>query len=528
MLHVTLYKYVYKPIIVDKTAYLGTGLSMEGNALSGNQDMEYPVILLHFSAEPDYNYAYIQEYHRWYYVNNKTWVGGDVWSLNFSVDELYTYRALVRSLDGIVAYSANGSGLKYDSRLVYNKPPVRTQEVTASTIKAPSTFYVVMPTAFFNSNGVGKIPKNNMRYYIFPLDSFWQFMSAYSSAMSDDSQLATAAGELIQQLLLVTWLDPNDFVNYEYVTSGVIRFDSPEINALGEGGSSGGWDFEFDNSQNPVPYYIAYDDTVHRGLNLAWRVINPVFWTRKAKRCIYIPFVGKIDIDLDSLGVGETTDMYVGVNIRYDFTTNAYVVSPGYSSPQTGPDNFDAVIDTSLVRVPNQYATPFTVDTSYQYYSETTDRQALSILNNFVGGAMNVGQTQGLMLPQLISNTASDIANLGITGSILQYQEAASLQVYGSCNGGSSDTVLINQIVDAGGNIQKLYPTAFMETLIIYASEGYNTYWSEHGMPDGAHRSLSNISGYTQMKEFEMKYDSNATIGEMSRLEAQLYKGVIL
>lgn len=527
MLHLTLYKYANKPIIVDKSNYLGTGLAVTGDAMTSNQDMENPVVLLSFTTEPDYNYAYIQEYHRYYYLTQKTWVSANVWSMTFHVDEIYTYKALVSSLSGIVAYSNSGSGLKYDARLAYNKAPTRIREAAASTIKAPSQFYVLMPTIFFNS-GTGYTPKNNMRYYLFPLSTFKTFMLAYSTEMGNDSALCKAAGALIQQISLVTWLDPNDFTNYEYNATGTIRFDSPEINEIQAGGSAGGWEFEFDNSQTPGGYYIAYDDTVHRGLNLSWRVTNSAYWTRKAIRTIYIPFVGKVSVGLDDLGIGETSDFYLGVNISYDYSSNAYVVTPGTALPATGSNNFDHVYETQAIRVPNMYGSPFVVDVSHQYFDETMTRQVNGLLNQFVGNTMQTAMTSGAMLPQLISNTMTNIADLGITSSMLQYQEAASLVVQGSNNGGSPDSAYILQEVDAGGNIVKIYPSAIMETLVLYPSDNYSDFWTDHGLPDGAHRSLSGMTGYVQMKEFEMIYNANATIGEMARLEAQLYRGVIL
>ena len=56
----------------------------------------------------------------------------------------------------------------------------------------------------------------------------------------------------------------------------------------------------------------------------------------------------------------------------------------------------------------------------------------------------------------------------------------------------------------------------------------YDVYQADHGYPDGACRTLGNLTGYVQMQDFEMIYDANATKGEMDRLEAQLYQGVIM
>lgn len=527
---VSLYKYTNKPIIVDKSSHLGTATTVQSDNLTEDQDVENPVILYQSTSEPQFNYAYIKEYHRYYFITQKNWVGGNVWSFTLHVDELYTYKTLVYSLSGIVAYSSSGSPLKHDKRLVYNKPPVRTSANPDSTIKKPSQFYVVMPTVFFNSIINTYTPKNNLRYYIFPMDTFARFLAAYSHEMTQDSQKAIAAGKLIQQLSLVTWLDANDFLYYEHVTTGYIRFDSPEENVLVGGGTVGGWNFQFDPLLETSGYYIAYDETVHRGLNLSWRVYNSTYWTRTSMRTIVIPYVGTININLDDLGVGETTDMYVGVNIRYDFSSGSYVLIPGVGSVNTGSDNFDTIYYTQAVTVPNMYATPFIVDTSYQYYNETMGRQGTALIHQSVQGIMQAVMSQGLLTPVAITGMLDGVNNYRITSSMLKYQQASSLMVQGSTNGGSPDSVLVGQEIDLNNNVVIVYPGAYMDTVTLYPTENYASFWADHGMPDGAYRTLSAIGAgnYVQMQEFEMEFTTYATKGEMDRLEAQLYQGVIL
>lgn len=534
MLHVTLYKYTNKPIIVDKTSLLINGLAMTGDAMASPQDMEAPDILLHFNSEPDYNYVYIQEYHRWYYVTLKQWVGGDAWMFKCAVDELYTYRATAKSISGIVAYSNSGSALRYDSRLAYNRAPTRLDVLPVSTWEKPGSIYVVMPTMYFASDPPNYVVSNCMRYYVFPLTTFYQFMKSYNRIAHSDTtspptdgkyeKIAVAIGKCIQGLYLVRWLD----MTGQTQLLNAIKFDSPEINDNVDGHIGG---FTMGLKDNPLipgepdyPYWMVTHETILNSVVLSWRYTNTAFWIRKSRRTVYIPYVGSMSLDVDNMGLGEVDDCYIGVQIRYDFSSNCYVVTPRDCTIAQGANYVGTLCKTATQRFPNQYTTPFVVDTSFSHANDIMSRQIAGSIASVVAACVTAYTSGGATLPSAVASTMASAVNLGVTQSELSYAQASSLVAQNTTNGGSIDNVFLTE----DSNLEIVYPSAFMEIQTSYPSNDYASFWSDHGKPDGAYRSLATMTGYVQMQEFEMIYNSNATKGEMDRLEEQLYRGVIL
>ena len=523
MLHLTLYKYTNKPIIVDKSSYLGTGFAVAGDAMTSNQDMENPVVLLSFTSEPDYNYAYIQEYNRYYYLTQKTWVSANVWSMTFHVDELYTYKTLVKSLSGLVAYSASGSALKPDSRLVYNNPPTYNTVVPSSTLKNPGDSYILMRCRYFNVVTGLTTPDNNMIYYVMPISSFRVFQYNYNTLANGseaDQKLAVAIGKLIVDCTVLKWFKASD---YTAVTSGSIPFQSPEIDHLR--GMLGGYSLSMKDANNVAqPYYGFFDHSEYKGVDLTWLLVYQYYWQRKASRVAYIPYVGRIALDLERMGLSSSLSSFVGVHIDYDFSSNSYVIVPGVSTIAHGAESLETLYYGYAERVPNMFSTAYVVDESMQMWETALDRQYTSGMLGIVGNIPNAAA--GFMHGSLISVAAQyqkTLNDIKYTETEMNYAQAASLATRGTDNGGCIDNAYITIDNNTIVNIN-----AFLEVYMSVPSTDFASFWADHGLPDGAHRSLSGMSGYVQMQEFEMLYDSNATIGEMQRLEAQLHQGVIL
>ena len=509
MLHVTLYKYVNKPIIVDKTDYLGTGLSMEGNALSGNQDMENPVVLMHFTAEPDYNYAYIQEYHRWYYLTNKTWVSGDVWSMTWAVDELYTYRALVRSLDGLVAYSNSGLPYKFDPRLNYNVPPIRTKLDPVQGVDVS-----------------GGVPWVLLRYYNMDLSAslidienaptlmncVYMNTVAYNGFLENYLQLLHTAGTEALAIAIGNCIVDVSYVHYVGTFTQAsdlnIVFNSYSVTKLNNNA---------DKTIVAKPSGIAesrckayqcdpYRGGVPSGLTYQFTDSWMYYWNRTAKRSLNLPWIGNIGLDIDQMGWGRALQGTFSVKVSHEPLENAYVITLGYGS----------IVQwyfESRVTSPNTTNLAFPIDKSFENLRET---QMARIGSLIAQGTIATGMAAGgIGSPAMMGGLISNILDTTLELENLAVKDALSF-TYKGISGGYMDLA------------QPLTNYVYLEILTTPPADDYLDFWANHGYPDGAHRNLADLTGYVQMKEFEMKYDSNATEGEMARLEAQLYKGVIL
>lgn len=507
MLHVTLYKYANKPIIVDKTNYLGTGLAMEGNALSGNQNMENPVILLHFSAEPDYNYAYIQEYHRWYYVGYKTWVGGDVWSLDFRVDELYTYRALVRSLDGLVAYSNSGLQYKFDPRLNYNVPPIRTKLSPAAGVDTSGGVPWVL-LRYYNMDmrssllDMGNAP-TLMNCVYMNTYAYNGFLENYIKVLRDSEALGIAIGNCIVDVSYVHYIGTfpgTSDLNIVFNSFSVTKLNNnaeKTIEAKPVGVSANLCEaYQVDPYKANVPSGLIYQFTD------SWLY----YWNRTAKRSLNLPWIGNIGIDINQMGWGRALQGTFSVRVSHEPLENAYVITMGYGSPVQW--YFETRVSS-----PNTTNLAFPIDKSFDNLRET---QMARIGSLIAQGTIATGMAAGgIGSPAMLGNLMGNILDTTLELENLAVKDALSF-TYKGISGGYMDLA------------QPLTNYVYLEILTTPPADDYLDFWANHGYPDGAHRNLADLTGYVQMQEFEMKYDSNATIGEMSRLEAQLYKGVIL
>lgn len=86
---------------VDKTDYITLGGTVTGQEQPG-QSVLHPIIIFELSSQPLYNYAYIQEYDRYYFISKKIWLGGNEWELHFDVDVLMTYRSYINNCHAFV------------------------------------------------------------------------------------------------------------------------------------------------------------------------------------------------------------------------------------------------------------------------------------------------------------------------------------------------------------------------------------------------------------------------------------------
>lgn len=512
MLHLSLYKYTDKPIIVDKTSYLGTPLNVTGDALSGNQDMENPVVLLHFTEEPDYNYAYIQEYHRWYYLTNKTWVSGDVWSMTWAVDELYTYRTLVRSLDGLVAYSNLGSTFKRDPRLVYNMPPTRT--VVYPELPANTGGYWVLLRYYNVKTNLTLLPAPpwsiecvymSLRAYNAFLDSYMRWLLGTGV----DEKKMVAVGSSIIDISLVYYC--GDYHSFGVASDLDISFGAPAVLKA--------------NNGFPVVFSASVGDGID--LNCYAFHINPLHesdvghmtysftrgsvydWTRSAEFVVYLPYIGKITLNPAKLGLGNSLTYDLKIKVQHECASNTYVVTAMLGNTELKETRAFFNVQTTIA---------FPVDSSFENRAGAVQNAMLNLAANGIGALAAGALGSPAMGISAAATMSGNIADTMYRLDNLAARDALSKTMQGTI-GGSAD------FVDSAG-------TEGMEVFAVITttppSDNYAYFWAEHGMPDGAHRNLADLTGYVQMQEFEMKYDSNATEGEMARLEAQLYKGVIL
>ena len=71
--------------------------------LRAPSDIIDPVITIESESVPNYNYAYIPEFSRYYYIDNITSIVNNIWQLSMHVDVLNTYSVQIKSLNALIS-----------------------------------------------------------------------------------------------------------------------------------------------------------------------------------------------------------------------------------------------------------------------------------------------------------------------------------------------------------------------------------------------------------------------------------------
>lgn len=86
--------------VVNKTITLQASFTCN---LKDSTSVENPVILVTSASNPSgYNYMYIQEFGRYYYITDVVSVRNGLWAISGHVDVLYTYRTSIKACSAII------------------------------------------------------------------------------------------------------------------------------------------------------------------------------------------------------------------------------------------------------------------------------------------------------------------------------------------------------------------------------------------------------------------------------------------
>jgi len=108
-------------IKADKDLTLITSLT--GEPVEENS-VQNPRMLVELTAYPTADYAYIPEYGRYYFIEDKIWVEGNLWRIVMHVDVRTSFKAQIRSNKALLARAQGYYDLYlHDDRLPLEKDP---------------------------------------------------------------------------------------------------------------------------------------------------------------------------------------------------------------------------------------------------------------------------------------------------------------------------------------------------------------------------------------------------------------------
>lgn len=85
---------------VDKTNFINNRFVMDG-ALRNESSIIDPIIVVEKTNPSGYNYMYIEEFGRWYFINNIISLRNKIWEIHAHVDVLYTWGADIKNMEGL-------------------------------------------------------------------------------------------------------------------------------------------------------------------------------------------------------------------------------------------------------------------------------------------------------------------------------------------------------------------------------------------------------------------------------------------
>ena len=121
MFTVNLYSFSKKE---NSTAVPAGNGTVFGCVLKHDSSIISPVITLDIGIDsaPDWNYAYIPAYGRYYFIDEWSWTDNRLWSASMSVDALATYRDVIGSTPLYILRASNA----YDGNIIDNTYPAKT------------------------------------------------------------------------------------------------------------------------------------------------------------------------------------------------------------------------------------------------------------------------------------------------------------------------------------------------------------------------------------------------------------------
>lgn len=148
--------------VVDKTEFLELVLT-ENIIFKQETSVINPTIILERTSFPNFNYVYIKELNRYYFINSITSIRNNLWEISLNIDVLMSYKDGIKSLKAFIdrnEYDFNPSII--DTKMViesgYN---ITSTEIKTNMFK-PYDYYRDDGTLLKTFNGTYAITANGI------------------------------------------------------------------------------------------------------------------------------------------------------------------------------------------------------------------------------------------------------------------------------------------------------------------------------------------------------------------------------
>lgn len=263
-----------------------------------------PVIQLEYQGFPDWNYCYISEFHRYYYISDVVSITAWIWELSCEVDVLATYSNEIKATPAFIMYAeSKGYPMIPDNRL----PITDSFSSEAAVIQ---TFPIYSDSGTYILSIISKGSSGNSGYAkVFAMTA--SELSALADRMLDPSILDAVKdyflGNPADAVVSCTWIP----VGFAYVGQG-----SSEITAYGnELGLSGTTAIPMVSGDISISVPLKYVDR-ETGSWQDYRNFEPY-----SKYMIVLPGVGEVELPMISLASQIDGGTSVSLKLVYSLST---------------------------------------------------------------------------------------------------------------------------------------------------------------------------------------------------------------
>lgn len=433
--------------------------------------IENPTILLRTQSPPLYNYFYLPDFGRYYFVTGRTFTEG-LWNISGEVDPLASHRSVIMANSGYCMYSASH----------YNKYILdsRVQQVAKTKYSiSTASFGTVGGGSFFSSSGTYFIVTSGGGGVtnLFAISSTQLSVLGLALDSANDNiieKLQKKFGAMANAILACYWLP---------VDSSVVSGTSGTAIYLGDynTGATGTLVTSYKTS-SVTSHTIAFEKDDFRRLS-PYTTIH-----------LFLPFVGIVPIstvDLlsaDGLSASDTIGIQTIVNLRLG--TVLYKITSG-----------DALTSNSVLAT---YSSSIKTTIPITTYSSNVMGE--------VGGIMAIG---GAIAGTVASGGAA-LPMAALAGGAINATAGSlerTISSIGSYNGGGGEALGLSSICimeyhDSNVEPSDLYPSI--------------------GGPLFERQPVSALSGFAQFNAFTLSGGDNITIAERDRINSYMNGGVYI
>lgn len=526
------YHYSSNRLNVDKSTLLGTALTITDAHIAGNQDIEHPVIVVSDSganAASGYNYVYIQDWARYYFVNKRTWLADGALMLQLDEDYIFTAKSLIYSQNGFCRYSGLGNTNLTDSRVTYKtqpkieKFPLAPIDPNDGDVRATAGYWYyvkfISENPFVSTNNVGNC---SMNVAVMNSEGWRAFRNTYA-ALSEKQRVAVA--NCIQSVNKTMYGEPST-AGLANSTYGV-RFSNP----YAESG------FDDVKVQWSMADYPDSKCVIITGADSEKLYLDPIFFLvmnsnmsapqefntdsmfYKLNAQYFIKLADLQPIPFVPLTLGVTSSFRICLSIGYEcFSENITIMFRKYDD--TYHDYTTAIPHAPLVQR-CQTTEAFLVDKALDLHANQETNNTLALMGGFCGGFVNAGLGIYNSEPMQAMNGVFSIFqaanNYEMRYIQQQLNEFIGMGLTGSVSGSLSWS---NNYYATDGYCH------------VITQEPASLWNSFKGIPDGQWRLILNLvgTGYAEVDLVDVPGNTsgfNFTDNELTQIKAALSAGVI-